>query len=100
LPAIAGITWPTARAAPVEVGIMLTAAARARRRSLCGPSGRHRHAGHFDLAREEAELWGEPVLLLGAGPLVEVDTTTAPDILAVAADILCAAGRPPVNCPL
>ncbi|WP_206794558.1 AAA family ATPase [Amycolatopsis sp. MtRt-6] len=52
----------------------------------------HRHPGHFDLAREEAELWGEPVRPLGAGPLVEVDTTTEPDIPAVVADILRAAG--------
>jgi predicted kinase len=57
----------------------------------------HRHAGHFDLARDETELWGEPVLPLGAGPLVEVDTTTAPDIPAVTAAILRASGlaRPP-----
>ena len=54
----------------------------------------HRHTGHFDLVREEAELWGEPVLPLGVGPLVEVDTTTEPDIRAVVADILRAAGKP------
>ncbi|WP_410567207.1 AAA family ATPase [Amycolatopsis sp. cmx-4-61] len=54
----------------------------------------HRHAGHLDLAREEAELWGEPVPPLGAGPLVEVDTTAEPDILAVVADILRAAEKP------
>ncbi len=54
----------------------------------------HRHAGHFDLARQETELWGDPVLPLGAGPLVEVDTTTEPDILAVVANILRAAERP------
>ncbi|KDN22667.1 AAA family ATPase [Amycolatopsis rifamycinica] len=53
----------------------------------------HRHAGHFDLARQETELWGDPVRPLGAGPLVEVDTTTEPDILAVVADVLRAAGR-------
>ena len=34
LPSTAGITWPTAFAAPVVVGMMLTAAARARCRSL------------------------------------------------------------------
>ena len=38
LPLSFGITSPTAVAAPVVVGIMLTAAARARRRSLCGKS--------------------------------------------------------------
>src|SRR5580704_5929774 len=40
LPFSAGNTSPTARAAPVEVGISETAAARARRRSLCSVSCR------------------------------------------------------------
>ena len=38
LPLSFGSTRPTAVAAPVVVGIMLTAPARARRRSLCGKS--------------------------------------------------------------
>ena len=38
LPSSSGITSPIALAAPVEVGIRFTAAARARRRSLCGAS--------------------------------------------------------------
>ena len=38
LPFSSGITRPTARAAPVEVGIAETAAARARCRSLCSVS--------------------------------------------------------------
>ena len=38
LPFIASSTSPVARAAPVDVGMMLIAAARARRRSLWGPS--------------------------------------------------------------
>src|SRR5690242_10398064 len=37
-PASSGITSATARFAPVDVGMMLSAAARARRRSLCGRS--------------------------------------------------------------
>ncbi len=37
-PASSGMTVPVARAAPVVVGMMLTAALRARRRSECGPS--------------------------------------------------------------
>ena len=37
-PCSSGITLPTALAAPVVVGMMFTAAARARRRSLCGRS--------------------------------------------------------------
>src|SRR6202043_645246 len=40
LPLSAGITTPIAFAAPVEAGIRLIAAARARRRSLCGRSCR------------------------------------------------------------
>ncbi|MFL6125300.1 AAA family ATPase [Actinophytocola sp.] len=51
----------------------------------------HRHPGHRDLARDEAELWGEPVRPLGVGPLVEVDTTGPPDLDAVVADIRRAA---------
>ena len=39
-PSSSGMTSPTARAAPVLVGTRLMAAARARRRSLCGPSQR------------------------------------------------------------
>ena len=38
LPFSSGMTIPIARAAPVEVGIRLIAAARARRRSSCGRS--------------------------------------------------------------
>ena len=38
LPAVSGMTSFRALAAPVELGIMLSAAARARRRSLCGKS--------------------------------------------------------------
>ena len=40
LPSSSGTTRPIALAAPVEVGTRFTAAARARRRSLCGPSWR------------------------------------------------------------
>jgi hypothetical protein len=40
LPFSSGSTSPTALAAPVLVGIMESAAARARRRSLCGRSSR------------------------------------------------------------
>ena len=37
---MAASTRPVARAAPVDVGTMLVAAARARRMSLCGRSSR------------------------------------------------------------
>ncbi len=56
-----------------------------------------RHPAHLDLERDEAELWGEPALPLGVGPLVEVDTSEPADIPAIAAGILRAAegaGRP------
>lgn len=51
-----------------------------------------RDPGHLDLERDEAELWGEPVLPLGVGPVVLVDTTVPVDIQAVAAEVLRAAG--------
>lgn len=54
----------------------------------------HRQPGHLDLHRDEAELWGEPVLPLGVGPVVEVDTTVSPDFSAVTAEILRAADDP------
>ncbi|MGW4211891.1 AAA family ATPase [Lentzea sp. NPDC004789] len=50
-----------------------------------------RHEGHLDLERAEAELWGEPVRPLGAGPLVEVDTTGPVDLSAIAAELRRAA---------
>jgi predicted kinase len=52
-----------------------------------------RHGGHLDLERDEAELWGEPVRPLGAGPVVEVDTTGPLDIPAIGAAIRRAAER-------
>jgi predicted kinase len=55
----------------------------------------NRHATHLDLERDEAELWGKPVLPLGVGPVVEVDTTKPTDIPAVAADILRASSNHP-----
>ena len=51
-----------------------------------------RHAGHLDDQRTEEELWGadahQPLRL---GPLVEVDTTGAVDVIAIAAAIQGAA---------
>jgi hypothetical protein len=54
----------------------------------------HRQPDHLDLQRDKAELWGEPVLPLGVGPVVEVDTTVSPDLSAVTAEILRAADDP------
>lgn len=51
-----------------------------------------RHAGHLDLERDEAELWGEPVRPLGVGSVVEVDTTEPLDVPAIAAEVRRAAG--------
>ncbi|MEO6087825.1 MAG: AAA family ATPase [Umezawaea sp.] len=51
-----------------------------------------RDPAHLDLERDEAELWGSPVRPLGAGPLVEVDTTVPNDLPAVVSEILRAAG--------
>ena len=38
-----------------------------------------RHAGHLDVDRTDAELWGEPVRPLGLGPVITVDTSTPVD---------------------
>jgi hypothetical protein len=53
----------------------------------------NRHPGHLDLARDEAELWHEPVHPLGVGPLVEVDTTGPLDIPKIATEVRAAARR-------
>ncbi len=45
---------------------------------------RRRDRRHLDAAREEAELWGEPVVPLDVGTLVEVDTSRPVDVAAVA----------------
>ncbi|WP_112262999.1 AAA family ATPase [Lentzea terrae] len=66
---------------PVEV---------ARSRYLARAAGRP--AGHLDLERDEAELWGEPVHPLDVGPLVAVDTTGPLDIPAIAEEVRRAAG--------
>jgi hypothetical protein len=46
---------------------------------------RHRHAGHLDPARDDAELWGEPSRPLGICPEIEVDTSGPADIPGLAA---------------
>ena len=63
----------------------------ARRRYAARAAGRH--AGHLDRQRGDEELWGSPVLPLGVGPLVEVDTSGDVDVPRVAADVLRAAAR-------
>lgn len=50
-----------------------------------------RHPGHLDLERDEHELWGRPVPPLGVGPLLEVDTSGAVDVQAVARQVLALA---------
>ncbi len=50
-----------------------------------------RHGGHLDTARTSDELWGRPVLPLGVGPLVEVDTSSRVDAPALARAITAAA---------
>ena len=46
--------------------------------------GRGRDPRHLDDRRTEAELWGAEVDPLGAGPLLEVDTSGAVDVASVA----------------
>lgn len=52
-----------------------------------------RHAGHLDAERPSEELWNEHHLVpLGLGPLIEVDTSGAVDVGAVAGRIRALAG--------
>lgn len=48
---------------------------------------RTRDPRHLDGFRDEDELWGAEVAPLGLGPLVEVETTGAVDVPAVAASV-------------
>ncbi len=50
-----------------------------------------RNAEHYDLARTEGELWGEPSRPLGVGTAIEVDTTTPTDPRAIAKKVLAPA---------
>jgi predicted kinase len=50
-----------------------------------------RHGGHLDTARTFDELWGRPVLPLGVGPLLEVDTSGRVDVPGLASAITVAA---------
>lgn len=83
--AVLDSTWfdyalPLARALPgrlVEVHCTVPLElARARYRARAG----HRHAGHFDDARSDHELWGAPSRPPGLGPVVMVDTSGPVDI--------------------
>jgi predicted kinase len=59
-----------------------------------------RAAGHFDDDRDAAELWtdGNRVPIAGGWPVIEVDTTTNPNIEQVA-DRVLHAGEPAVSAP-
>jgi hypothetical protein len=91
--AVLDSTWfdyarPLVAALPGRVVEVRTALPRelARERYLARAAGRH--AGHLDLARTEDELWGRPVAPLGAGPVVEVDTSGPVDVSALATRLL------------
>lgn len=47
-------------------------------------AARLRDPRHLDSLRDEGELWGQPVVPLGVGPLIEVDTTRPVDPAALA----------------
>lgn len=51
-------------------------------------AARVRDPRHLDHARTDEELWGTSVAPLGAGPLVEVDTSGSVDVADVAQTIL------------
>lgn len=77
-------TRPLVAALPGRVVEVRTTLPRelARERYLARAAGRH--AGHLDLERTEDELWGRPVAPLGAGPVIEVDTSGPIDVPALA----------------
>ena len=52
----------------------------------------HRHPGHLDNLRDEAELWNEELVTpLGLGPVFELDTSHPVDIDALADEIIAIA---------
>jgi adenylate kinase family enzyme len=52
---------------------------------------RRRHAGHFEAARTDEELWSPGLIEpLGLGPVIVVDTTTPVDVTALAAQVSAA----------
>lgn len=55
---------------------------------------RRRGAGHLDDQRKEEELWGRPVLALGVGSLIEVDTSGPVDVNRLASRIRSSTGIP------
>ena len=56
---------------------------------------RRRDERHLDDQRTERELWGQPVLPLGVGPLVVVDTGQPVDAAEIAAKVRAALSRRP-----
>src|SRR2546430_197667 len=64
LPFSSGSTSPIALAAPVEVGTMFSAAARARPRALCGPSCRVALDEHLERLATDADLVGRRLHLV------------------------------------
>ena len=58
---------------------------------------RHRDARHLDAQRTEAELWGQPVLPLGVGPLITVDTSAPVDARDLAREVLAQLAALPLD---
>jgi predicted kinase len=88
--AVLDSTWFDYTAAPVaalpgRVVEVRTALPRELARRRYAARAGDRHAGHLDQERTDDELWGRPVEPLGAGPLVEVDTSGPVDVPALAA---------------
>ena len=80
---------PLVAALPGRVVEVRTVLSRELARRRYRARAEHRHAGHLDRERTEDELWGRPVDPLGAGPLVEVDTSGPLDVPALAARLGC-----------
>jgi predicted kinase len=80
-------TRPGVAALPGRVVEIRTVLPRSVARERYYARAARRHPGHLDRERTEDELWGRPVLPLGVGPLVEVDTSGPVDVPALAASL-------------
>lgn len=83
-------TWfdyalPLARALPGQVAEVHCVLPRSLARSRYQARTAHRHAGHLDRERSDAELWGLPSRSPGLGPVVSVDTSGPVDIARLSA---------------
>jgi predicted kinase len=106
--AVLDSTWydyalPLARELPGRLAEVHCVVPRDVARSRYRARAAHRHEGHLDTARSDAELWGRPSRPPGLGPVVPVDTAGPVDIplltAALAAALTTAGGSAPTGGP-